>query len=119
MKQRVKNISYLSCVIFALKDVQGKTDITNLPTGAEVLHISLEVLEPNTQGITLDIGLDEQGEFFGNDIPLATKGSTLSNVICATNKLSQVNFTPSASASDGVVKFRVEYFLPSEIVTEL
>ncbi len=119
MKQYVKNVAYLASVEIALKDLKdNKAEVAVLPNGAEVVSLNLEVIETSDGGITCDIGLDKEEDFFANDIDLTTKANSQSAKQTTLKKTSVVNLQLSGESSKGSVIVRVMYFLPSKILAE-
>lgn len=117
--QYVNNVSYLARATINLNEVEKENfKALMLPKGAEILHLSVEIVEPDTMGNTLDVGLDDEKSFFMSSLGLDTKKSELSSVITSTKQNSFVSISRSEANADGVVVIRAEYFLPSLIKTE-
>ncbi|WP_163532241.1 hypothetical protein [Helicobacter suis] len=87
MKQKVKNISYLCVVKFALD--QANKDLAFIPSGAEVISLNLEIIEPLTASTTINIGLEKTNNYFLNDIKADKKGFNQSSVLlsASTNQI--------------------------------
>lgn len=125
MKQRVKNISYLAKAHIKLADLKERVyPALALPAGAEVLEVSLEVLEANTTPNTIDIGLKNpsgyESQKFMNDADISQKGYVKSEVSTEIKVASQVTLelANTSSTHTGEVVLRALYFCPSEIMTE-
>lgn len=120
MRQSVKNLNYLAVMQVNLADLkENKIDIAILPTGAEIISVSLEILQKTTSNITADIGYADNTGLFLNDIDL-TKDTGGQSVISKTNPRPQaLQLSINQKSSDGIVKTRVHYFLPSEIIYEI
>ncbi|MDL0101901.1 hypothetical protein NYG95_08550 [Campylobacter felis] len=115
-RQRVKNVSYLSKIVVDLDSVGTEYEALVLPRGAEVLQVSLEVLE-EVSG-TLDVGLNETQDFFINDLNLNQKNVSVSAKVCEIKEVSFVKLKLTNEVASGKVALRVLYFLPSEVMTE-
>lgn len=115
-RQRVKNVSYLSKIVVDLDSVGTEYEALVLPRGAEVLQVSLEVLE-EVSG-TLDVGLNETQDFFINDLSLDQKKVSVSAKVCEIKEVSFVKLKLTNEVASGKVALRVLYFLPSEVMTE-
>ncbi|GFK16727.1 hypothetical protein NHP190033_09030 [Helicobacter suis] len=83
MKQKVKNISYLCVVKFTLDEASKA--LAFIPSGAEVISLNLEIIEPLTNATSLNIGLDKQEDYFLKDIKADTKGFHQSSVLLSAN----------------------------------
>lgn len=117
MKQRVKNISYLTKTVLNLSSLSTeKTDIVAIPLNAEILHISIEITQAGDGGLNADFHLGSQE--VGNDIDLSTKGTKVLSYVGTSNDIQSVSITPSTKATQGEIIVRVMYFLPSEITAE-
>ena len=117
LQQRVHNVCYLSKAIIDLDQIQSGYKALVLPRGAEITHLSVEVLEEAT-GATLKVGLNETDNFFINDIDLGTKKSYLSEVISSVKDISEVTLSAVGISTSGKIALRMIYFLPSQITTE-
>ena len=120
MKQRVKNVSYLCVVALNASDLSLEAkDIVALPKGAEVLSVDVQVLEKFSDTAKLDIGLNENANFFANDIALSLAGSSARCNPCASLKeQGTITALLNEKVATGKVIIRVHYFLPSEIMVE-
>ncbi len=123
MKQKVHSVSYLAKAEFELKD--GIYDLVALPTGAEVVKVSLEVVG-NIMGASISVGFKDE----------TTKNYflTLERVITAAdNNVTTLNSDKDYTATSNKViaaevknsntspnkcVLRVLYFLPSVIEVE-
>ncbi|NDJ26363.1 hypothetical protein GW575_00125 [Campylobacter sp. MIT 19-121] len=120
MKQRVKNVSYLTKAVvgLALLEVAKPFEVLMLPAKAELLSLDLEVLEASDTGVKLDVGLDDTADFFINDASVDTIGNTRSSKQTQILKTAQVNISVATKCTKGKVVVRAQYFLPSEILAE-
>ena len=63
--QYVNNVSYLTRAEIRLNEIEKENfKAIALPKGAEILHLSVEITQADTQGNTLDIGLNDEKSFF-------------------------------------------------------
>ncbi|UOR83735.1 hypothetical protein [Helicobacter pylori] len=129
MKQRVHSVSYLAKAEFEIKN--GVYDLVALPTGAEVLKVSLEVLGGPGQG-TVNVGFKDepQKNYFLNLASLMSgikEPSSFVNTFTSnkdytatSNKVVvasvEQNDLRDVDANKAVL--RVVYFLPSVIEVE-
>ncbi len=118
MKQKVHSVSYLAKAEFEFKS--GVYDLVALPTGAEVVKVSLEVVGNPTVG-SVSVGFKDETtknyflnlENIGND-KFATSAK---NYTATSNKVVVAEVkTANATGTKGVL--RVLYFLPSLIEVE-
>lgn len=121
MKQKVHSVSYLAKAEFEFKN--GVYDLVALPTGAEVVKVSLEVVGSPTAG---NIGVGFKDE------PQKNYFLTLDDIATSTNKNLATSAKDYTATSDKVVVaevknangtdtkgvLRVLYFLPSVIEVE-
>ncbi|ANT43186.1 hypothetical protein [Helicobacter phage Sw577G] len=120
MKQKVHSVSYLAKAEFKLKN--GVYDLVAIPSGAEVVKVSLEVVGNYTVG-TVSVGFkDESTKNYFLTLEKNTNQSnnaTSSKDYAATSDkviVAEVKATASESDAKGVL--RVLYFLPSVIEVE-
>ncbi|MGL2770380.1 hypothetical protein ACQJ83_07480 [Helicobacter pylori] len=129
MKQKVHSVSYLAKAEFELKN--GVYDLVALPTGAEVVKVSLEVVGggPATSG-AVNVGFKDEPKkdyFLALDNILALDNASrnflssftsVKDYTATSNKV--VVAEVSATNGDDNVKgvLRVLYFLPSVIEVE-
>ncbi|TPH93650.1 hypothetical protein FIM45_05855 [Helicobacter pylori] len=121
MKQKVHSVSYLAKAEFEFKN--GVYDLVALPTGAEVVKVSLEVVGNYTTG-NVSVGFKDE----------TTKNYflTLENITTGTNKTLATSAKDYTATSNKVIVaevknanttntkgvLRVLYFLPSMIEVE-
>lgn len=75
MRQNVHNVSYLAVTILNLATIQDESyPAVALPSGAEVLSVSVEVKEEADAGTTLKVGLASEAEFLQTTLTLQLKG---------------------------------------------
>ncbi|GAA7288235.1 hypothetical protein HpBGD97_09340 [Helicobacter pylori] len=118
MKQKVHSVSYLAKAEFELKN--GVYDLVALPTGAEVVKVSLEVVGNPTAG-TVSVGFKDetQKDYFLNlDNFPTTKNATSAKDYTATSIKVVVAEVKNANGEDIKGVLRVLYFLPSVIEVE-
>lgn len=120
MKQKVHSVSYLAKAEFEFKD--GVHDLVALPSGAEVVRVSLESIGNPVVG---DIGVGFKDETAKNyfltfeDIISSTKGAAIStkDYTATSNKVVVVE-VKNANENNAKGVLRVLYFLPSVIEVE-
>ncbi|WP_101001566.1 hypothetical protein [Helicobacter pylori] len=122
MKQKVHSVSYLAKAEFEFKN--GVYDLVALPSGAEVVKVSLEVVGSPTVG-TISVGFkDETNKNYflildnfenNNKTALSAKDYT-----ATTNKVIVAEVQKANEANEANIKgiLRVLYFLPSVIEVE-
>ncbi len=122
MKQKVHSVSYLAKAEFEFKN--GVYDLVALPTGAEVVKVSLEVVGNPTAG-TISVGFKDENTknyFLTLDNIAANnadkKHATSAKDYTATSNKVVVAEVKSANATDTKGVLRVLYFLPSVIEVE-
>ncbi|GAA9592116.1 hypothetical protein HpHA63_09900 [Helicobacter pylori] len=122
MKQKVHSVSYLAKAEFEFKN--GVYDLVALPTGAEVVKVSLEVVGNPTAG-TVSVGFKDEttkNYFFTLENIANTaadkKHATSAKDYTATSNKVVVAEVKSANATDTKGVLRVLYFLPSVIEVE-
>ncbi|UOR38617.1 hypothetical protein MPG46_04400 [Helicobacter pylori] len=121
MKQKVHSVSYLAKAEFELKN--GVYDLVALPSGAEVVKVSLEVVGNPTAG-TISVGFkDESAKNYFlalADVTTTTKMATSAKDYTATSNKVVVAEVLSTNDHDNNAKgvLRVLYFLPSVIEVE-
>ncbi|MFB1325945.1 hypothetical protein [Helicobacter pylori] len=124
MKQKVHSVSYLAKAEFEFKD--GVYDLVALPTGAEVVKVSLEVVGNPTTG-SISVGFkDETTKNYFLTLENVNRNATSAKDYNAT---SAKDYTASsnqvivaevtkANGTDVRGVLRVLYFLPSVIEVE-
>ncbi|GAA7208481.1 hypothetical protein HpBGD72_10660 [Helicobacter pylori] len=118
MKQKVHSVSYLAKAEFEFKN--GVYDLVALPTGAEVVKVSLEVVGNPMVG-TVSVGFKDetQKDYFLNlDNLVTTKNATSAKDYTATSIKVVVAEVKNANGEDIKGVLRVLYFLPSVIEVE-
>lgn len=121
MQQRVKPERYLVKSVLNLAEVDATQTIeaVMLPANAEILGVNVEVIEATAAGKTLKVGLDSNESRFLNDIALSTANTNFqSEVITATGDVGVITLKLSAQCTKGKIALRVDYVLPTEIMTE-
>ncbi len=118
MKQKVHSVSYLAKAEFEFKN--GVYDLVALPSGAEVVKVSLEVVgNPTTGSISVGFKDETTKNYFltlenieSNRIATSAKDYTATS--------NKVVVAEVKNANDGYSKgvLRVLYFLPSVIEVE-
>ncbi len=131
MKQKVHSVSYLAKAEFKLKD--GVYDLVALPSGAEVVKVSLEVVGGNSMTMTdgsIKVGFKDepQKNYFLDLDSILASGNTSKTISFSFTSNKDYTATSNkvvvaeVSASNGYdnVKgvLRVLYFLPSVIEVE-
>ncbi|GAA7318857.1 hypothetical protein ID0604_08130 [Helicobacter pylori] len=117
MKQKVHSVSYLAKAEFEFKN--GVYDLVALPTGAEVVKVSLEVVGNPTAG-TVSVGFKDETtkDYFLTLENIQTKNATSAKDYTATSSKVVVAEVKTANGSDVKGVLRVLYFLPSVIEVE-
>ncbi len=122
MKQKVHSVSYLAKAEFEFKN--GVYDLVALPTGAEVVKVSLEVVGNPTAGI-ISVGFKDETNknYFLTLDNIATnnagkKHATSAKDYTATDNKVVVAEVKNATGNDTKGVLRVLYFLPSVIEVE-
>ncbi|GAA7686481.1 hypothetical protein COL0001_14780 [Helicobacter pylori] len=118
MKQRVHSVSYLAKAEFEFKN--GVYDLVAIPSGAEVVKVSLEVVGNPTAG-NISVGFKDESakNYFLNLENLTTnKNATSAKDYTATSDKVIVSEVKNANGNDTKGVLRVLYFLPSVIEVE-
>ncbi len=122
MKQKVHSVSYLAKAEFEFKN--GVYDLVALPTGAEVVKVSLEVVGNPTAG-SVSVGFkDETNKNYFLTLDNITansadkKHATSAKDYTATDNKVVVAEVKNANGNDTKGVLRVLYFLPSVIEVE-
>ncbi|WP_231174087.1 hypothetical protein [Helicobacter pylori] len=121
MKQKVHSVSYLAKAEFKFKN--GVYDLVALPTGAEVVKVSLEVGEGLIDG-HIHIGFKDEATknyFLALDNREYGPGKNLTSdkdYTATSNKVVVAEVVSSGNAGTITCVLRVVYFLPSVIEVE-
>ncbi|GAA9190197.1 hypothetical protein BTM359_08890 [Helicobacter pylori] len=121
MKQKVHSVSYLAKAEFEFKN--GVYDLVALPSGAEVIKLSLEVVGNPTAG-SISVGFkDETNKNYFLTLENITNASdkkhaTSAKDYTATDNKVVVAEVKNANANDTKGVLKVLYFLPSVIEVE-
>lgn len=122
MKQKVHSVSYLAKAEFEFKN--GVYDLVALPSGAEVVKVSLEVVGNPTVG-HINVGFKDETtkEYFIKLEDISKNKNTMSakDYTATSNKVvvAEVkNANGNARGTDTKGVLRVLYFLPSVIEVE-
>ncbi|PUD36471.1 hypothetical protein C2R92_08895 [Helicobacter pylori] len=120
MKQKVHSVSYLAKAEFEFKN--GVYDLVALPSGAEVVKVSLEVLGSPTAG-NISVGFKDETtkNYFltlENIQNNNNKNATSAKDYTATSNKVVVAEVKNANGNDTKGVLRVLYFLPSVIEVE-
>ncbi len=120
MKQKVHSVSYLAKAEFEFKN--GVYDLVALPTGAEVVKVSLELVGNPTAG-SVSVGFKDETtkEYFlklDNITNSDKKHATSAKDYTATDNKVVVAEVKNANGTDTKGVLRVLYFLPSVIEVE-
>ncbi len=120
MKQKVHSVSYLAKAEFEYKN--GVYDLVALPTGAEVVKVSLEVVgNPVAGNISVGFKDETTKNYFltlDNINTTSTKNATSAKNYTATSNKVVVAEVKNANGTDTKGVLRVLYFLPSVIEVE-
>ncbi|MDU9746317.1 hypothetical protein [Helicobacter pylori] len=119
MKQKVHSVSYLAKAEFEFKN--GVYDLVALPTGAEVVKVSLEVVGSSTVG-NINVGFKDETtkNYFLNleNVTNTNENATSAKDYTATSNKVIVAEVKHANGNDTKCVLRVLYFLPSVIEVE-
>ncbi len=118
MKQKVHSVSYLAKAEFEFKN--GVYDLVALPSGAEVVKVSLEVVGSPTAG-NISVGFKDEKQktyFLEANIISSAKYVTSAKDYTATDNKVVVAEVKNANATDTKGVLRMLYFLPSVIEVE-
>ncbi|UOR68637.1 hypothetical protein [Helicobacter pylori] len=128
MKQRVRTVSYLAKAEFELNN--GVYDLVALPSGAEVVKVSLEVVGEPAIGIngTVRVGFKDEGQrgyFLSAQVSAGMSAMSTRDYTAVSNMVivAQFNHEEQSATIEGGNKYakgvlRVVYFLPSETEVE-
>ncbi|RKV62076.1 hypothetical protein [Helicobacter pylori] len=118
MQQKVHSVSYLAKAEFELKN--GVYDLVALPTGAEVVKVSLEVVgNPTVESISVGFKDETNKNYFLTlESNTTGKNATSAKDYTATSNKVIVAEVRNANATDTKGVLRVLYFLPSVIEVE-
>ncbi|MGN8519691.1 hypothetical protein ACR9M1_05720 [Helicobacter pylori] len=123
MKQKVHSVSYLAKAEFEFKN--GVYDLVALPTGAEVVKVSLEVVGNPTAG-NVSVGFKDEttknyfltlDNIAANNSADKKHATSVKDYTATSNKV-VVAEVKTASGNDTKGVLRVLYFLPSVIEVE-
>ncbi|WRC88059.1 hypothetical protein E5K99_05525 [Helicobacter pylori] len=118
MKQKVHSVSYLAKAEFEFKN--GVYDLVALPTGAEVVKVTLEVVGKPLSG-TVNVGFKDETSknyFLTLENLTTNHNATSAKDYTATSNKVVVAEVKSANGNDAKGVLRVLYFLPSVIEVE-
>ncbi len=118
MKQKVHSVSYLAKAEFEYKN--GVYDLVALPSAAEVVKVSLEVVGNPTAG-TVSVGFKDEttkNYFLTLENIQTTNNATSARDYTATSNKVVVAEVKNANGNDAKGVLRVLYFLPSVIEVE-
>ncbi len=117
MKQKVHSVSYLAKAEFEFKN--GVYDLVALPTGTEVVKVSLEVVGNPTAG-DISVGFKDETtkNYFLENIDNTKKEATSAKDYTATSNKVVVAEVKNANTTDAKGVLRVLYFLPSTVEVE-
>lgn len=126
MLQNVKQRSALCVATLNLADIKAD-DTTGdyevaaivLPKDAEILGVSLEVVEAGDAGLTADIGFNDEPTFFSTNLALNAVANFASSKQTTLNSSGLLKVKLSTAATQGVIKVRANFFYPSEQKTEI
>ncbi|WQY26256.1 hypothetical protein KVK69_05110 [Helicobacter pylori] len=119
MKQKVHSVSYLAKAEFEFKN--GVYDLVALPTGAEVVKVSLELVGNLMDGSIINVGFKDEltKDYFLNLTSTVTANTiTSAKDYTATSNKVIVAEVKNTNSNDIKCVLRVLYFLPSVIEVE-
>ncbi|WRA92627.1 hypothetical protein E5L38_01060 [Helicobacter pylori] len=118
MQQKVHRVSYLAKAEFEYKN--GVYDLVAIPSGAEVVKVSLEVVGNPTAG-NISVGFKDEttkNYFLTLENTQTNKNATSAKDYTATSNKVVVAEVKNANGTDVKGVLRVLYFLPSVIEVE-
>ncbi|MGL2336531.1 hypothetical protein ACOWLH_07860 [Helicobacter pylori] len=118
MKQKVHSVSYLAKAEFEFKN--GVYDLVAIPSGAEVVKVSVEVVGNPTAG-NVSVGFKDEttkNYFLTLENVQTNKNATSAKDYTATSNKVVVAEVKNANGNDVKGVLRVLYFLPSVIEVE-
>lgn len=118
MKQKVHSVSYLAKADFKFEN--GVYDLVALPSGAEVVKVSLEVVGNPTAG-SISVGFNDEATkeyFLKLENISSNKNATSAKDYTATSNKVVVAEVKNANGNNTKGVLRVLYFLPSVIEVE-
>ncbi|RVY60177.1 hypothetical protein [Helicobacter pylori] len=118
MKQKVHSVSYLVKAEFEFKN--GVYDLVAIPSGAEVVKVTLEMVgNPNAGNISVGFKDEDSKNYFLNlDNITQAKNATSAKDYTATSDKVVVAEVKNANGANTKGVLRVLYFLPSVIEVE-
>ncbi len=120
MKQKVHSVSYLAKAEFEFKN--GVYDLVAIPSGAEVVKVSLEVVgNPTTGNVSVGFKDETTKNYFltlENISSSTNKNATSAKDYTATSNKVVVAEVKNANGNDVKGVLRLLYFLPSVIEVE-
>lgn len=119
-QQNIKFESGLVVAAVNLNEVDAlSADVLMLPEGAEIINVSLEVVEAGDSGVTADLGFESEAQFFSTGLALDVVANYASSKQTTLNNAGLLKLKLSAASAKGVVKVRAHFFYPSERMTEI
>ncbi len=116
MKQKVHSVSYLAKAEFKLTN--GVYDLVALPSGAEVVKVSLEVVgNPTAENISVGFKDETTKDYFLTLKGTSKTATSVKDYTATSNKV-VVAEVSNASGDNTKGVLRVLYFLPSVIEVE-
>ncbi|MGN8468400.1 hypothetical protein ACR9MN_05000 [Helicobacter pylori] len=118
MKQKVHSVSYLAKAEFEFKN--GVYDLVAIPSGAEVVKVSVEVVGNPTAG-NISVGFKDETQknyFLTLENAQTNKNATSAKDYTATSNKVVVAEVKNANGNEVKGVLRVLYFLPSVIEVE-
>lgn len=114
--QIVHNVTHLAISEVDLSDF--KEDLIILPALAELISLSVEVLEVSDAGVKLDLGFEGQRSVLADNVDLSIAGVNVANVALTLSKAEVLKAQITGTAQKGKFKVRCQYFYPSTILME-
>ncbi|MGN8409938.1 hypothetical protein ACR9KN_04780 [Helicobacter pylori] len=116
MKQKVHSVSYLAKAEFEFKN--GVYDLVAIPSGAEVVKVTLEMVG-NPKAGNISVGFkDETNKNYFLTLTTVVNNATSAKDYTATSDKVVVAEVKNANGEDTKGVLRVLYFLPSVIEVE-
>lgn len=118
-QQRVKIERYLAKAVINLNELTTESfDAVILPENAEVMGVNVEVIEKTGETKTLSVGFAGSDKLFLADIDVSKQQNYASSVVTATSKKGAVTIKMGDIVAKGKIALRVDYVLPTEVMTE-
>lgn len=92
----------------------NKFDLALLPSGAELVMLNIEIIEPSADDIEFSIGLDDDKTFFGQGLKLNKKGFLMFSQTPTMQKKGCITLNLAKNATKGILRLKAVFFYPSQ-----